>query len=135
MEPPVEVGFVLLDASDHLLELEDRLVVTLELLTADGSLVAVESLGELVIFLLDAFVFAFANLDVKRSRPFTSSHSRDRAEGALAHKGSLRHIVVHAAGQSGLSLRHTQLFTFADLDKLVEQNSVFLVHNPILLYV
>ena len=64
MEPPVEVGFVLLDASDHILELEDRLVVTLELLTADGSLVAVESLGELVIFLLDAFVFAFANLDV-----------------------------------------------------------------------
>lgn len=64
MESPVEVGFVLLDASDHLLELEDRLVVTLELLTADGSLVAVESLGELVIFLLDAFVFAFANLDV-----------------------------------------------------------------------
>ena len=64
MESPVEVGFVLLDARDHLLELQDRLVVTLELLTADGSLVAVESLGELVIFLLDAFVFAFANLDV-----------------------------------------------------------------------
>ena len=64
MESPVEVGFVLLDARDHLLELQDRLVVTLELLTADGSLVAVESLGELVIFLLDAFVFAFANLDI-----------------------------------------------------------------------
>ena len=64
MESPVEVGFVLLDARDHLLELQDRLVVTLELLTADGSLVAVESLGELVIFLLDPFVFAFANLDI-----------------------------------------------------------------------
>lgn len=64
MESPVEVGFVLLDARDHLLELQDRLVVTLELLTADGSLVAVESLGELVIFLLDPFVFAFSNLDI-----------------------------------------------------------------------
>ena len=64
MESPVEVGFVLLDARDHLLELEDRLIVTLELLTADGSLIAVESLGELVIFLLDPFVFAFANLDI-----------------------------------------------------------------------
>jgi hypothetical protein len=64
VESPVEVGFVLLDARDHLLELQDRLVVTLELLTADGSLVAVESLGELVIFLLDPFVFAFANLDI-----------------------------------------------------------------------
>jgi len=64
VESPVEVGFVLLDARDHLLELQDRLVVTLELLTANGSLVAVESLGELVIFLLDPFVFAFSNLDI-----------------------------------------------------------------------
>lgn len=64
MESPVEVGFVLLDASDHLLELKDRLIVTLKLLTADGSLVAVESLGELVIFLLYALVFALANLYV-----------------------------------------------------------------------
>ena len=64
MEAPVEVGFVLLDARDHLLELEDRLIVTLELLTADGSLIAVESLGELVIFLLDTFVLALADLDV-----------------------------------------------------------------------
>ena len=64
MESPVEVGFVLLDARDHLLELEDRLIVTLELLTADGSLIAVESLGELVIFLLDTFVLALADLDV-----------------------------------------------------------------------
>lgn len=65
MEPSIVAGLVLLNSGDHFLVVQNLAKIGVELLATDRAAIAIQTLGKLVVFTFDSFVFTLANTDVQ----------------------------------------------------------------------
>ena len=79
LKPPVVRWLVLLDSGNHFLVLGDRLVVLIQLLPRNAAGVTVETLGELVVLSLDAFVLATTHTYIQRLSSIFADACRESA--------------------------------------------------------